>query len=66
MPIETNADARRSARHTVGGGPDGPATGGRGYLMSYTNDVHRDHDSLLDCGSQMLSTPLDRADTLRQ
>ena len=34
MHIETSADARRSARHTVGGGPDGPATGGRGYLAT--------------------------------
>ena len=34
MHIETSADARRSARHTVGGGPDGPATGGRGYFAT--------------------------------
>ena len=34
MHIETSADARRSARHTVDGGLDGPATGGRGYLAT--------------------------------
>ena len=27
-------DARRSRRHTVGDGPDGPAAGGRGYLAA--------------------------------
>ena len=34
MHIETSADARRSARHTVSGGHDGPAAGGRGYLAT--------------------------------
>ena len=35
MHIETNADARRSTRrHTVSGGYDGPAAGGRGYLAT--------------------------------
>ena len=34
MHIETSADARRSQRHTVSGGHDGPAAGGRGYLAT--------------------------------
>ena len=34
MHIETSADARRSTRHTVSGGHDGPAAGGRGYLAT--------------------------------
>ena len=34
MHMETSADARRSARHTVSGGHDGPAAGGRGYLAT--------------------------------
>ena len=35
MHIETSADARWSTRrHTVSGGHDGPAAGGRGYLVT--------------------------------
>ena len=37
MHIETSADARRSARHTVSGGHGGPAAGGRGYLAMATS-----------------------------
>eukprot|EP01048_Picozoa_sp_COSAG05_P013772 COSAG05_NODE_1498_length_4705_cov_11.449197_7_plen_127_part_00 len=34
MHIETSADARESRRRATGGGPDGPAVGGRGYLAA--------------------------------
>ena len=34
MHIETSADARRSKRHTVGGGPAGTAADDRGYLAA--------------------------------
>ena len=34
MHIETSADARRSRRHTVGGGPAGTAADDRGYLAA--------------------------------